>query len=250
MDYVIQELLGFMMVSTRLSGFFLVAPVFSWKSIPPLIKISMIVILSIFICMVHPVSASVVNAKVLESILLLINELSYGLALGLICSLLFGAVKFAGRIIERQMGLAMASVVDPLTGENTQAVSMLLEMIFILLFLSANGHHFFLQIMARSYEAFPAGTVPTIPIMCEGIVQAGTSMLTAGLRISAPLLAVFLILMVILAVMARIAPEMNILFISFPIKIGIGLIILAMFMPFINSYISEYADWLGKLLPL
>jgi flagellar biosynthetic protein FliR len=64
--------------------------------------------------------------------LLIINEGTYGLALGLTAAVLFASVRFAGRIIERQMGLAMAEVLDPLTGERSQPLGSLLEMMFIL----------------------------------------------------------------------------------------------------------------------
>ncbi|MHC4149266.1 MAG: flagellar biosynthetic protein FliR, partial [Planctomycetota bacterium] len=119
---------------------------------------------------------------------------------------------------------AMANILDPLTGERAQPLGMLLETIFILLFLSANGHHLFLLIISRSYEAFPPGTTPTIPVLAEGISKSTSAMLMAGLRLAAPMLAAFLLLMVILAVLARIVPEMNILFISLPLRVGLGLL--------------------------
>ncbi|HEW78540.1 MAG TPA: hypothetical protein ENH34_01035, partial [Phycisphaerales bacterium] len=113
-----------------------------------------------------------------------------------------------------------------------------------------NGHHLFLLIISRSYEAFPVGSIPTIPVLADGIVKAGSTMLMAGLRLAAPMLAAFLLLMVVLAVLARIVPEMNILFISLPLRVGLGLLMVAMFLPFINGFVAEFADWMGKLLPL
>ncbi len=186
----------------------------------------------------------------MEAILLISNEALYGLALGLIVVLIFTAVKFSGRIIERQMGLAMAQVLDPLTGERSQPLGMLMEMIFIILLFSANGHHLFLLIISRSYETFPAGSIPTIPILAGGIIKAGSTLLMAGLRLAAPILAAFLLLMVVLAVLARIVPEMNILFISLTLRVGLGLLMAGMFLPFIGGFVAEFADWMGKLLPL
>jgi flagellar biosynthetic protein FliR len=181
---------------------------------------------------------------------LIANEATYGLALGLVVVLVFSVVKLSGRIIERQMGLLMAQIVDPLTGERTQPLGSLLEMIFVILFLSANGHHLFLLIISRSYEAFPAGTIPTMPVLATGVIRAGSTMFLAGLRLAAPMLAAFLVLMVVLAVLARIVPEMNILFISMPLRVGLGLLMAALFLPFINGFVAEFAEWMGKLLPL
>jgi flagellar biosynthetic protein FliR len=86
--------------------------------------------------------------------------------------------------------------------------------------------------------------------MIGGIVQAGSILLIAGLRLAAPMLAAFLLLMVVLGVIARIAPETEILFISLPLQVGLGLMLAAMFIPFVNGFVAEFADWMGKLLPL
>ena len=250
MEPVAAKLLDFAMVLTRISTFFLVIPVFSWKSIPLRVKVSMTLLMAIFFSMITQPAGRSGQVSVLESILLIANEATYGLALGLVGAGLFSVVRFSGRIVERQMGLAMANIMDPLTGERTQPLASLLEMIFIVLFLSANGHHLFLLVISRSYETFPAGSIPTIPVMAAGITQAGSVLLLAGLRLAAPMLAAFLILMVILAVLARIVPEMNILFVSLPLRVGLGLVMVGVFLPFISGFVAEFADWMGKLLPL
>ena len=250
MALMIEKLLGFVMVLTRISAFFLVIPVFGWQSIPIRIKVAMTVMLAIFFSMITPVPIVTGRVSTAEAVLLIANEATYGLALGLVAAFVFAAVKFSGRIIERQMGLAMAEILDPLTGERAQPLGSLLEMIFIMLFLSANGHHLFLLIISRSYESFPAGSIPTIPVLTEGIIQAGSTMLIHGLKLAAPILAAFLLLMVVLAVLARVVPEMNILFISLPLRVGLGLLMVAIFLPFISSFVGEFAKLMSKLLPL
>jgi flagellar biosynthetic protein FliR len=253
MDLVIGQLLCFAMVLTRVSAFFLVLPVFGWQSIPVRVKVAMTILVALFFSLTVPFAVGLGSGRgvsVLEAILLLSNEAIYGLSMGLIAASVFGAVKFCGQIAEQQMGLSMAEILDPLTGEMGHPLAMLMEMIFIILFLSANGHHLFLLTICRSYEAFPAGTIPTLPIMIGGIVQAGSTLLMAGLRLAAPMLAAFLLLMVVLGVIARIAPETEILFISLPLQVGLGLMLAAMFIPFVGGFVAEFADWMGKLLPL
>lgn len=250
MSFLTGQFLVFFMMLTRISAFFLVAPVFGWKSIPHRIKISLALLLTIFFLMITPVPFENQHPPVLEAILMLVNEATYGLSLGIILALLFAAVKFCGRIVERQMGLAMASILDPLTGENSQPLGSLLEMMFILLFLSANGHHLFLLILSRSYEAFPAGTIPSVTIMLDGIIRAGSTMLIAGLKLAAPMLAAFLLMLVVLAILARMVPEMNILFISLPVRVALGLFMVVIFLPLISTFVSEIAGLMGKLLPV
>jgi len=253
MDPTMGRLFDFAMVLTRVSAFFLILPIFGFKAIPMRIKVALALFISLFFTMAAPHAARSnpgEEISMLEVVLLLSNEAIYGLCMGLIVTSVFATVKFCGRITERQMGLAMAQILDPLTGEQGQPLGMLMEMIFIIAFLSANGHHLFLLTISRSYEAFPAGSIPTLPIMISGIVKSGSTLLIAGLRLAAPMLAAFLLLMVVLAVVARIAPETNILFISLPLRVGLGLMLAAVFIPFITGFVGEFADWMGKLLPL
>ena len=75
-------------------------------------------------------------------------------------------------------------------------------------------------------------------------------MLLLGLKMSTPVLAIFLLITVSLAIMARIAPEVNILFLSMPIRIGAGLMMAGIYLPFISNFAKEYTKWLDKLLPI
>lgn len=243
-------LLGFALVLTRISAFFLILPVFGWQTIPMQVKVAVTVVLSLFFAAVVPLGIDAAEISALQAMLLLAAEATYGLALGVIVTSLFSVVKLSGQIIEREMGLTMAEILDPLTGESGQPLGGLLEMIFILLFLSADGHHLFLLVLSKSYAAFPAGTIPTVQTLTGGVLTAGSAMLIAALRLAAPMLAAFMVLMVALALLARLVPEMNILFISMPVRIGVGLIMAATFLPFLHGYVTELAGWMAKLLPL
>jgi flagellar biosynthesis protein FliR len=243
-------LFAFALVLTRISAFFLVLPVFGWKTIPVQVKVAAAVLLSVFFYCVTPLPPGLAGASTLTMILLLAGESIYGLALGLVIALLFSVVQLSGRIMEQQMGFTMAEIVDPLTEDETSPFAGLLDMVFVLLFLGANGHHLFLIALSKSYHAFPSGTAPTIGLLTGGVLDTGTAMFVAALRLAAPMLAAFLVLMVALALLARLVPEMDILFLSMPVRVMLGLIMASMFLPFLNSFVSEMADWMGKLLPI
>jgi flagellar biosynthetic protein FliR len=243
-------ILGFVLILTRISAFFVVLPIFGSEIIPARIKVAAVVLVTIFFSMVTALPFDAGNVTALQAGLLIAGEAVYGLALGLIANCIFSVIRLAGRIIEQQMGLDMAQVLDPITGEPADPLSVLLEMVFIVLFLAANGHHLLLMVISRSYEAFAPGTVPSLPVMVEAVVKSGSVMFIAALRLAAPMLAAFLLLVIIIAVLARIVPEMDILFFSFPLRVGCGLFVAALFVPFIGSFVSEFAGWMGKLLPL
>jgi len=243
-------LFGLALVLTRISAFFLILPVFGGPTIPVRIKVAVTVVLSVFFYSVTPMRVPPADASLLVIVIALAGEAIYGLALGLIVTLLFSAVQISARIVEQQMGLTMAEVIDPVTGEETSPLSSLLETIFILLFLSANGHHLFLLILSKSYEAFPPGAIPSIDRLAGGVIDTSSAMFLACLRLAAPMLAAFLILMVTLALLARLVPEMNILFLSMPVQTGFGMLVAAIFLPFMAEFVGEMASWMGRLLPL
>lgn len=250
MELMIAQLLVFALVLTRLSAFFLVSPIFGSKSVQAKTKIAAIVLLAIVVIINNPVKTTFAEINLIEAIILLCYEASYGLCLGLVTALMFAAVRVAGRIIERQMGMAMAQVMDPLTGERGQPLSMLLEMLFLLMFLSADGHQLLIMIITKSCQSFPVTQIPTLSVMTESVVSTGSMMLVAALRISAPMLGAFIVLMFALAMLARITPDMNILFISMPLRVGLGLLMMSIFVPYTNSFVAEFAEWMEKLLPM
>ena len=247
---LVGKLLSFAMVLTRISAFFLFVPVFGSKSIPMTVKVAATMLLSVFFCLTNPTAAAVEEVSAVRVMLILGGEATYGLALGVIANVLFSIVKLGGRIAEHQMGLSMAQILDPMTDEHGQPVGSLLEIIFIIAFLAANGHHLLIKVIHRSYELFPAGKIPTAASLASNMLAATSTMLVAGLRLAAPMLAVLLILLIALAILARMVPEMNIFFISFPLRIVLGLVMLVLFVPFIDGFIGEMSQLMARILPL
>jgi flagellar biosynthetic protein FliR len=249
-EFLLASMLGFFMVLVRTSAFFLVGPILGARTIPVQIRMAIVLMLSIFFAWMSPGRFDHLTVSMVEVVILLSLEAVYGLAFGLIVVLIFSVVKIAARVVEHQMGFVMAQTLDPLSNDDAQPLSLLMEMLFILLFLGANGHHMLMMILSRSFEVFPVGTPPDVPLLLGSVVKAGSSMLLAGLRLSAPILCAFLLLMVTLAVFARIMPDMDILFLSMPLCAGLGLLFCGMAMPFVLEFVTEFSDWMGKLLPI
>lgn len=250
MDPLTAKILIFVMVLTRVSAFLASSPIFSWQGLPVRVKIGIAFFISILLGMGIPTPQSEYELSGVLAAILLVNEAIYGVALGIICNLLFSTVRMFGIIAEAQMGLNMSEIFDPTTGETAQPLSMIVDMCFILIFLWAQGHHMLLIVLSKSYGAYPLGTVPGIAEMLEGIVAAGSTMLAESLKMAAPIMAAFILMLVVLAIFARIAPEMDILFLSMPIRVAIGLIMMAIFIPYTKSFVKEMSIWMTKLLPI
>lgn len=243
-------MLGFFMVLVRTSAFFLVGPIFSARLIPAQFRLALVLFLSIVFAWLSPDPYVAMNISMAEVVMALALEAVYGLAFGLVSMLIFSVIKIAARVIEHQMGFVMAQTLDPLSGEDAQPLSMLMEMLFILLFFCANGHHTLLLLMKQSFDLFPVGTLPNLPGLVQSVTDAGSSMLMAALRLSAPLLCIFMLIMATLAIFARIMPDMDILFLSMPLRAGLGLLFCGMAMPFLQEFVTEFSSWMGKLLPV
>lgn len=250
MDVLAGNLFGYMLILTRIGAFFAASPLFSWQMIPVRTKVTIALILSLFFAGITPYPAATAEINLLEALVRLADETFYGLALGLIAYSLLTVIRVAGGIIEQQMGMTMANVMDPFMGEDARPIGTLLEIIFVLLLFQTDGHHLLLQILSRAFEGYQPGAIPTVAVLVDSVLKAGSMMLMLALQMAAPILAVFLLLMVVLAFMARIAPEANVLFMSLPLRCGLGLLMVGFFIPFLASYLKQFALWLNRLLPL
>jgi flagellar biosynthetic protein FliR len=180
--------------------------------------------------------------------LLLAREMLTGLALGLAVALVFASIRQTGEIIRIQMGLAEAEIIDPLSGEEPQPLGMLLEMAVLVLFLISGGDLLLLKMIERSYHVFPIGHPASAAVMAEVVLEAGTVMLVFGLQLAAPMLGAFLLLAVLLAVIARAMPEMNVLMESLPLRVGLGLLMAAAMVPLLNGFTQDLGDWLSRFM--
>ena len=219
-------MMGFFMVLVRTSAFFLVGPIFGARLIPTQFRIALVLLLSILFAWLSPEPYLALGITMTEVVIALSLEAVYGLAFGLVAILIFSVIKIAARVIEHQMGFVMAQTLDPLSGEDAQPLSMLM------------GNVVYTPVFCGEWAsyAYNADEAEFCPVSCGDGAQsaglcgvchrAGSSMFMAALRLSAPLLCAFLLLMTTLAVFARIMPDMDILFLSMPLRAGMGLLFL------------------------
>ena len=250
MELFAGKIFGFLLIQTRITAFFVSAPLFNWNAVPIRSKVIVSVLLSIFFAAITPCPLTSEGMKFVEVLLLTANEFLYGLAMGFVVYCLFSVVRVAGHILEQQMGMTMASTIDPFTGEQEGPLGMLLEVVFVLLLFATDSHHLLVQVLGRSFEAFTPGTVPQASALFNSVFKSSTAMLMLALQMSAPILAAFLVLMVVLAFMARVAPEANILFLSMPLRVGAGLVMIGVFVPYLSSFIKTFVTWTGRFMPM
>lgn len=180
-----------------------------------------------------------------------IVETLFGLLLGFVAQLPIWAAQLAGQLIGFQMGFGIVSILDPDSGNQQSIVAGVLQQTALLLFLLLDGHHMVIEALARSLVLLPPGAVSLTPaLMDRGIALSG-ELLAIGVRMGAPVLAALFLTEVGLGVIARTVPQMNIFIVGFPLKIGVGLVMLALALPSFALLFGERIDRLaGTLLSL
>ena len=249
-DPLIQLILPYLLLLARVSAFLMVLPIFGWQSLPMVVRAGMALTLTLFFAMsgVGRVDVDISGAGALAMGLLTVREIACGLALGLAVQLVFLAVQQAANVMALQMGFGDAGIIDPAMGEETSAITTLMEMSFALLFLAAGGHCLLMQVLQRSLTAFPLGGPVDFGALAEGLVQAGSTMLLLALKLAGPVLAGFLLLSMVLGVLARVMPEMNVLTESFPLRVALGLLMASITLPSLERFGAELGGWLNRFL--
>jgi len=238
----------YLLVLGRVSAFVAAAPLLSWTTAPLMVRAGLAVLLSLFFALAMPAALPAPPSSLAWGAVLMTAEVAYGLALGLVVHLGFLAVRQAGSIAGIQMGLTLAEIIDPATNSEEGPMGLFLETVFVLLLLAVGGHHLLLRALGRSFELLPAGRLPDVTALAEGLVQAGSALFVFSLKLAGPILAGLLLLSVILAVVARVVPEMNVLLVGLPVQVLLGLVLAAAMIPTLGAFTDELGQWIGRML--
>lgn len=230
-----------LLIFTRMTAFMGVAPYFSIRNVPPLARGALAFVLAILIYPVIPLP-KIENFYLLSFVLFLAGEALAGLILGYTAAIIFSAIKMAGQLIDIQIGLAMASIFDPQSGSQNTLLSQFLYTIAVLTFMIIDGHHHLLQSLVKSYEFLPLAAFKFAEEqLVKQIVNTFTGVFIIALKIAAPILAVLIIVDLSLGLVARTVPQLNVFILGFPLKIGLGIIALAVVTPLLASvFINVY----------
>ena len=248
--YDTNKIVVFFLTVIRISGIIFTAPVFGSEIISARIKLFLSILLSILIFpFVTVVDLSKANNLLI--ILIIIKELLIGIATGLIARFIFVGVQFGGQIIGTQMGFGIVNVLDPQNNSSISLVAQFQNIIMILFFLSIGGHLYIIQAIVKSFEMIPLGVFVFNKESYIFIVTIFSKIFLTALKITAPIFVTLLVTQIVLGIMGRLVPQLNILIIGFPIQIAAGLIVIITSMTFFFSmFESLMYDYLRNILRL
>ncbi|MDQ1832658.1 flagellar biosynthetic protein FliR [Massilia scottii] len=225
---------GLLWPLTRILGLVTAAPLFGNASVPVSVKISLGVLLASIIAPAIP-AIPAADPMSMAGLLILVQEMLIGIAMGFSIRLVFAAIEMAGEICSLTMGLGFASFFDPLTKGRSSAVSQFLALIATMAFLAVNAHLVLLEALAESFVTMPISATPMSSSAEWEIAKWGGLIFSAGLHLSLPIVAALLITQVALGILTRAAPQLNIFGIGFPITLGVGMLVIVMVLPYLGN---------------
>ena len=226
------EFAAFALVLLRLSMLVVVAPVFSHSLIPTPVKAALTLTLTLVVAPRVSFEAAQMPMTWFGFAFLALGELLVGLALALMVQLVLEAAHVAGEYISFQMGMSMLNAMDPQSGGQVAVISLIVNLTMILFFLYANGHLLALKAFIDSFRVAPPGLVLGLgPEYFGELMRALAGLYVLALKIAAPVIAVLFCCKVSFGVVAKAMPQMNILFVSMPVYIFVGLLVLGFSLP-------------------
>ncbi|WP_281560359.1 flagellar biosynthetic protein FliR [Thalassomonas sp. RHCl1] len=210
----------------RIAAVLWLMPFFGDPRVTPLVRILFSLVLAAIIAPMMPMMPAFDPFSV-STLVLAIEQILFGVLLGLSLNLLFTMMFLVGQLLSMQMGLSMAVMNDPANGGSAPLISQLLIIFATLLFLSLNGHLIALDIIVESFRTWPVGE-SIFALDIEVVVQLVAWMFASGLMLAMPAIIAMLLVNVTFGAMNRSAPSLNVFSLGFPMGMLMGLFCLGL----------------------
>ncbi len=199
-------------------------PVFGGIHVPVPVRIALGILLGLTIA---PAVPSPQSAGTAGLVLIVAGEALIGIALGLGVRILVGAAELAGHLAGFQIGLSYAAVVDPQSGVRNNVVAALYANLSMVTFLGINGHHAVIRALAASYEALPIGAAGVSGPLAPLVAHMLGLVFVTGTRLAAPVVTALLLVEIVMGLVARAAPSLNLLIVGTPLRLLAGMLALS-----------------------
>lgn len=229
----------FCLVLARVAAIVGLAPFYGGPRLAPVIRVSLMLMIAVILTPIVPApwAAAAGRIATLPGLAMaVLGEVLLGAVVGMICNLFVSVFVIGGEAMAQGAGLLMAQEVDPTSGQSNNIISQLLQMVFLLLVVSVNGHLVLLKYVAGSFYSIPPQLAWLNNGWMEGLMQLSANVIEWGVRFSAPIIAVILIVDVGFALVARLAPDFDVLFMSIPVRLAVALSIIGFVIRFGENF--------------
>jgi flagellar biosynthetic protein FliR len=218
----------------RVLSMFTAAPVLSSRAVPMRTKIGLALLVALATAATLP-AAPVIGVNDPRALGVALQQIVVGLAIGFTVRVVFAAFELAGEVIGFQMGLNFASFFDPTMNAQSSAIARFFGQMASLLFVVFNGHIMVLMAVNKSFTTFPLDGNFLVTLGAMKIYNLGADLFASALWIALPLIGVMLFANLALGIISRVAPQMNIFAVGFPITLVVGLIGIAVMLPMLDQ---------------
>ncbi|TFW25030.1 flagellar biosynthetic protein FliR [Duganella callida] len=229
---------GLLWPLTRILGLIAASPLFGNSAVPASVKVSLGVGLAVIVAPAVPAWPAT-DPLSLAGLLIVMQEMLIGLAMGFSIRIIFAAVELAGEISSLTMGLGFATFFDPTTSGRSSAISQFLSLVATMAFLALNAHLVLLSALVESFYTLPVSSLPIYGGGFKQMADWGGRIFSTGVQLSLPVVAALLITNVALGILTRAAPQLNLFGIGFPITLGVGLLVVAMTLPYLGTPVQN-----------
>lgn len=244
----VDEFQVFLICLSRVAGFVAAIPVILANQTPPQLKAALVFMVALVLFPVMAPTLGPLSFEPATFLLVLVGEVLLGSMIGLIARMIFTSVEYGGTVIGYQMGFAAANVFDPSSKRQLALISQFQNVFAILIFLAIDGHHVFFQVAAESYTLLPPGVFNISGEAIPYLITLSSRIFFLGIQFSAPILAVLLLSGLILGILARVFPQLNVFLLSFPLNIGISFTVIGLTLPLVTILLRREFDDLGARL--
>lgn len=219
-----QYLDTFLLVFVRALGLLLIVPVLGNRNVPYIAKISFAFFLSLIVISTQTFELNVSSGDAVNFGIAVIIEFITGWLMGFSAYVVFSIMSLAGQFIDAQIGFSMVNVFDPMSQIQLTITGNLYYYMLIIIVVVTNAHHYFIRSLMDSYHMIPLGGMIITPSLYNSLVEYMTTYFGLALKIASPIFFVMIITNVVLGILARTVPQLNMFVIGFPIKIMFGLL--------------------------
>jgi flagellar biosynthesis protein FliR len=221
----------FMLVFGRTGGLIISAPFWGSRAVPVVVRVWIAILLTVATFPVVNAPALAGGITMISVFFALLGEILLGLVLGWLAQMMFSAMRLAGQEIELKAGLGLIQLLDPHEGSHSGLFSTLFELLAGLLFFALNGHHLLLTALWSSYKVFPLAGDKSASRLLEGVVGSAGEIFAIALRLSAPVMIGLLLSDIILGLISRAIPQMNVFMVAQPLQFALALLLLILAIP-------------------
>jgi len=231
----------FILVLMRIASFVFVAPFFNTANTPRRVKVGLAFFMTVLVYTSN-IGIEVQYDGVIEYIALIVKEIIVGLILGAAASFCVQIIMFAGKIIDMDTGLAMAQIMDPTTRLQIGIFTNFYYYLLLLLLMVSGLHRYLIAAIVETYKVIPVGGVVFSASLHTDVISFMSDYFVYGFRIALPVFATTLILNVVLAILARVAPQMNMFVVGMQLKIFAGIFVIfftIVMLPAVSTMIED-----------